>query len=269
VEREWLADSVRVELALRDDEGRVVVARPVLIDLAASQAVTVLLSRRCAEVVCDAADQACLLGRCVSASCVEENATACASPECASAAECTAGPACAVGERTASGGCLYLPSDAACGAGERCHPTRGCEAVDPPPPPPPPGPCDGVTETDPTAIGDGTEANPYLLCTVEQLVDWLGAPGADVMKLGQDIDLTGLTLAPVTFAQGTLDGGGHAIVGAQVSGATGLFSSLGGTATLRDVRFVDLSVDGATRVGGGSPGQPPGSPSRASRSPGA
>lgn len=246
LEREVEASSALVAVELLDASGAVVVARPVLVNLDTDQVATVVLSRRCADVSCDAETEACDLGRCVSLLCSEETPEECESPECTAASDCTAdAPACVIADCTASGGCFYGPDDSACDDGERCHPTRGCEPTEP-------GPCAEITATDPRAVGGGTEADPYLLCNATQLLDWLGAPGTDVVRLGQDIDVSGMTITPAPLTGATLDGGGYAIRGVTVMGGDrlGLFTNLGAGTTVRQLVLDALSVEGGSNVGG-------------------
>ena len=121
-----------LDVSLLDALDRVVISRPVVIDVDRSRASTIVLARSCAEITCSGPDEACQLGRCVSARCIEEAPGECDAPECSSASECTDGPACARPECTASGGCFYAPDHGACGADELCHSNLGCVATEMP-----------------------------------------------------------------------------------------------------------------------------------------
>ena len=117
--------------------------------------------------------------------------------------------------------------------------------------------------------GSGTAADPYVLTSASQLkafadhVDtgdttWVNA----VVALGADIDLSGDTFDPIgaegkvsqnkdqLFA-GTFDGRGHTISGLTISGSydseanLGLFSTLGGTARIRNVTLTDVQIEAA------------------------
>ncbi|MFK7989422.1 MAG: hypothetical protein AB8I08_25625 [Sandaracinaceae bacterium] len=86
---------------------------------------TVVVTRDCANVVCEGGEQ-CRAGVCVSPECSPERPDLCPEPECASDTDCAAGlDVCAVA-RCASGVCLTGQDAASCGAGEVCNPFDGC-----------------------------------------------------------------------------------------------------------------------------------------------
>jgi len=122
---------VAVDLSLvRTRDGAVVSARQVVVDARESVAVTVLLSRSCANVECpgsgDRAATECQSGVCVSPECTPSNPAACP-PEvfCAAGSECeVSGPECARGT-CLEGACLLERDDALCAADELCAP-EGC-----------------------------------------------------------------------------------------------------------------------------------------------
>ncbi len=119
-------------LTLRLERAGVEVARrTVLVEVERSVAVTVVLTRDCEDVTCDAPTataQACLGGRCVDATCTPENPIACPGSACTTSAECAAGLSpCAV-SRCEEGTCFVGVDLDRCGEGEACHPIVGCLA---------------------------------------------------------------------------------------------------------------------------------------------
>ncbi|GAB5545379.1 MAG: hypothetical protein SangKO_051390 [Sandaracinaceae bacterium] len=104
-----------------------------------AKAVTVLITRDCAGVVCPAGDpalSACLDGACVDPACTPETPERCPPPSCSVDADCAA-PAASCGfARCRDGACFELGDDAMCGADEACDPGRGCVSTLA-------GPCEG------------------------------------------------------------------------------------------------------------------------------
>ena len=140
-----------------------------------------------------------------------------------------------------------------------CH-CRNCNPA-PPPPPPPPEP--------------GTEENPFLISTAEELDglrDYLGTAGlGKYFKLKNDIDLTdflspgrrreydGLGWEPIGSAsasfQGNLDGDGHKITGLWIdrpdTDTIGLFGHIDqGSVKNLGVELTEEGVSGHGNVGG-------------------
>ena len=87
-------------------------------------------------------------------------------------------------------------------------------------------------------VGQGTVADPYLIYTVDQIIEL--AQGANeyhdglVFMLADDIDMRGSTYAPIANFKGTLDGDGKSIFNFNVSSlgadnAAGLFAKNSGT----------------------------------------
>lgn len=112
-----------VRVVLRDDEGRTVAERQVVVRHTESRGVTVLITRDCRDARC-ADDQTCYGGRCVDPACVTGAEPSCPPPECAAAGDCAAMSACASARCEASV-CVYF-SSGSCGASEYCDPAVGC-----------------------------------------------------------------------------------------------------------------------------------------------
>jgi hypothetical protein len=102
------------------DPDELVAARPVIVQLEGSRAVTVLITRDCREVPCPEG-QACWAGSCVDARCTER----CAS-ECTDDDECVPAAACAEG-RCDEGACVFPAREDACDRSQYCDPDVGCE----------------------------------------------------------------------------------------------------------------------------------------------
>lgn len=122
----------RLTVAVRDAGGAVVLSRPASVEIDGGVAVvTVLLTRDCQGIACPAPDgdplaTACLAGRCVPETCVEERPEACAAPQCTTASDCPgADGECATRECTASGSCFLALSPDVCGDGT-CGPSGRC-----------------------------------------------------------------------------------------------------------------------------------------------
>ena len=117
------------------------------------------------------------------------------------------------------------------------------------------------------ASGDGSEEDPYLIMTVEQLKafaasfsdtkDWAGVN----IALGADLDISGEQWTPIGvvgddgyYFQGTFDGQGHAIRGLTIGSASepfmdtkgilcfGLFAALGESATVKNLGVTDAAI---------------------------
>ncbi len=128
------------------------------------------------------------------------------------------------------------------------------------------------------ASGAGTESNPYVIETAEQLLSFASAVDAGetyagcYVQLGADVDLTGVDWNPIgtegsvkatdaSFFAGTFDGNGYTISNLTLSeeysseANVGLFSALGEGATVEDVTLTNVSLDvtdtaGIVRAGG-------------------
>ncbi|MCA9608174.1 MAG: putative metal-binding motif-containing protein [Myxococcales bacterium] len=191
---------VRVEVELLDRD-RVLVARPLLVDLTRrAVAVTVVVTRSCRDVTCPGADNpsatACLGGRCVDERCTEETPQYCQSgmAGCRADVDCPSMDACSR-PSCQLGACLYEPASGACGDGQICLPATGCVEMPvpgadagvrdagggpmdagPPPMPDAGDPCDavvcdpleicvdGACQALPPCRGDGTCAEPTDVC---------------------------------------------------------------------------------------------------------
>lgn len=114
----------------------------------------------------------------------------------------------------------------------------------------------GLVELEVLNVGDGTPANPYVITT---------ATGFDLMRnnlsanfvLGNDIDLTGVTWAPIgvnssSSFTGSLDGQGYSITGLSINSASsfiGLFGAIGSGAEIKDLTIDGAEVTGISNVG--------------------
>ncbi len=157
---------MRVEL-LREDGG-VVAVRPVRVDYSGRLAVTVLITRDCAGVVCPAPDgdssaTACLNRQCVNPSCIEERPETCGSV-CEVASDCAGGSACAT-PVCVSGACLLDVEAARCGMDDYCHPELGCRPLAPEDAGPPPA------DTGPADTGPADTSTPPDAATVPACID--------------------------------------------------------------------------------------------------
>ncbi len=117
----------RVRVSLLAEDGRLVADRPVLVDLSASTAVTVVVTRDCFGVVCPPPDepelQSCFGGVCADPRCLygEEGCPV----ECELDADCMNLAACSRA-RCELGLCFYEHDDSSCGPGQA---SSGCAPV--------------------------------------------------------------------------------------------------------------------------------------------
>ncbi len=123
-----------VSLRLLDRDGRALVRRETRVRLDVSTAITVLVTRDCAGVLCPSSADApeateCLGGTCVTPECFVEDPASCPPPGCASATDCTFPAPCAVAA-CVSGACLARPDDTRCAGGEWCDPVLGCQHIE-------------------------------------------------------------------------------------------------------------------------------------------
>ncbi len=114
------------------------------------------------------------------------------------------------------------------------------------------------------ASGDGSEENPFIISTADQLrafassmndkIDYTGK----YIKLGDDIDVSGKEWTPIGGSDylfnGTFDGAGHSISGMSLGSADnaakldseniyiGLFGVLGPTSVVKDVKITDIAL---------------------------
>jgi hypothetical protein len=119
--------TVTVVITGLDAEDQVVVERTVRVRVEVDIGVTVLLTRDCRGVVCDAANEACWAGGCVSDECSDQSLASCGAPECANASECPVAGPCGTA-RCELGACVY-EAGGACGASEFCDPEFGCRTM--------------------------------------------------------------------------------------------------------------------------------------------
>jgi len=116
------------------------------------------------------------------------------------------------------------------------------------------------------AGGSGTEEDPFIILTAEQLDDVRHGLQAHY-KLGADIDLSdyqsGEGWAPIAegydppgrsiYFNGSFDGNGHTITGLTINRAgnyQGLFAAVGETGMIRNVRLDHVAISGGNYVGG-------------------
>lgn len=109
--------------------GRTVVTRRVDVTMRADLAVTVVMARSCAGIVCpgtgDAPDAiTCVDGRCASPACGTAGGPAC--PMCTGDADCAVSSVVCAPTRCSSGTCLRTPDDALCASGLLCDVAAGC-----------------------------------------------------------------------------------------------------------------------------------------------
>ncbi|WP_066020437.1 MULTISPECIES: fibronectin type III domain-containing protein [Clostridium] len=104
--------------------------------------------------------------------------------------------------------------------------------------------------------GKGTESDPYIINTVEQLQNIKYNLGGHY-KLGNDIDLTGVKWSPIGEIAGceftgTLDGNGHSIKNLSMNrlgtDITGLFGRLKG-ATIKNLKLENVNLIGGNHTG--------------------
>ena len=116
----------RVSVLLIGPDGSPVASQRVLVLIRGATAITIPITRNCAEVSCDPGSL-CYGGACVDERCELTEAEYCGAPSCTSAADCPprddcAPPVCDLGA------CWYVADDALCDEdGAYCHPERGCE----------------------------------------------------------------------------------------------------------------------------------------------
>ena len=106
-----------------------------------------------------------------------------------------------------------------------------------------------LTKNDPSA-GDGTEKNPYIICTANQLLQPTKSRGG-YFKLGQNIDFRGHKINPIKFADGELDGDNHSISNYVIidseTDRVGLFHTI--PTHVKNLILVNPSVRGRRYVG--------------------
>jgi hypothetical protein len=119
-----------LNVELRDGDDAPIAARPVRVDPAVQDEVTVLLARSCAGMQCpppggDSARTACHGGRCVVPGCSEERPELCGTPACQQPGDCPAPAECAE-RRCILGACLGEAKPGACSSDQWCKPEQGC-----------------------------------------------------------------------------------------------------------------------------------------------
>ena len=136
---------------------------------------------------------------------------------------------------------------------------------------------DALSKAGETISGSGTESDPYVIRTAEQLQQFAARVDAGdsdfvnaVVVLGADIDLSGITSFNPIGAEGkatanagklfggTFRGNGHTISGMKISGCydaeanIGLFSTLAYTARVSDVRLQNVQISASVSEGAGN-----------------
>ena len=114
---------LRVELL--SATGRIVTSREIAVRHEEDMAVTVVITRDCSAVVCEA-DQSCLAGRCVDLGCADGSGELCDEPDCTSGSDCPAMATCSQAS-CQEGLCLYEVVE--CDEGLYCAPENGCVPI--------------------------------------------------------------------------------------------------------------------------------------------
>ncbi len=121
-------------------------------------------------------------------------------------------------------------------------------------------PCQGADfAADPFARGDGSQANPFVLCSVAQLdrVRTYLTEGRS-FALGVNVDLAAVPFSPITDTLnhaflGTFDGNNHTISGwhynAPSTDVVGFFASNGNGSTIRNLTLANVDVVGRDSTG--------------------
>lgn len=110
----------------------------------------------------------------------------------------------------------------------------------------------GDNSPDSTLEGSGTEEDPYIITTADEL----SAIGDNVIayyRLGNDIDLSHIaSWGCIDEFAGTFDGDGHIISGLAIGGGNyqGLFCRLTDTGVIANLGLADVNVNGNMTVGG-------------------
>ncbi len=127
------AGTLLIHVELRTADGTEVVVRPVRVDFDGRLGITVVVTRDCLAVSCpvaggDASATACLGGRCVDSTCVEERPELCGEPDCTAPTDCAEGSPCTTPVCIA-GTCLLAADTSACTSAEYCDPDLGCRTL--------------------------------------------------------------------------------------------------------------------------------------------
>lgn len=98
-----------------------------------------------------------------------------------------------------------------------------------------------------TLTGSGTEDNPYLINSAEELASLGGRSfSGKSYRLTQDIDMENVSMQPIKeFADGTFDGAGHTIsnlVISAASGNAGLFAETNSSTVFKNIILHNVSV---------------------------
>ncbi|MFK7988815.1 MAG: SBBP repeat-containing protein [Sandaracinaceae bacterium] len=127
-----------LRVQLMSATGAVELERVALVDLEATTAITVVMTRSCRGVVCpapggDPRALACLGGRCVQPDCTPETPESCPPASCSDTAECPTPEAACASARCSRGECFTVGVDSMCAASEVCLPEMGCQSLMPAP----------------------------------------------------------------------------------------------------------------------------------------
>ncbi|MEQ9072257.1 MAG: hypothetical protein RLP09_00290 [Sandaracinaceae bacterium] len=126
--------------------GAEVASRRTRLDLREHVAVTVILTRDCAGVVCDGVTTECVDGRCVPPECQPDAPERCGPAHCVAPDDCEAPAVSCLRRACVSRVCFEVPDDAACEG--RCDPTGGCDGA-----PVDAGPADAGRDDDASTCG--------------------------------------------------------------------------------------------------------------------
>ncbi|AQQ72419.1 GLUG domain protein [Limihaloglobus sulfuriphilus] len=106
----------------------------------------------------------------------------------------------------------------------------------------------------PVLSGEGTQANPYLISSPQELGALYHWGTYAFYRMTDDIDLTGIqwATAVIPFFNGYFDGDGHIIRNMNINGSTylGLIASLGRGADVSSLGVENASINGIAYIGG-------------------
>jgi hypothetical protein len=120
----------RVVVRLRKADGALLGERTAAISVRNDYLVTIVITRNCADIVCEDAASACLDGQCVSERCTPETADECAEDSCETDAQCPSIGAVCSRPVCREGTCLQAIVDPpVCTGSMYCDPNSGCRDI--------------------------------------------------------------------------------------------------------------------------------------------
>ncbi len=105
--------------------------------------------------------------------------------------------------------------------------------------------------------GSGTQADPWLISTVQHLQDIKNQPNDKHYRLKNDIDASSTAIGegfnPIGWFNGSIDGAGFTVTGFRIN-RSGVFEvamikSTGAAAVIKNIKFQNAVITGGTRVG--------------------